>query len=65
MKIVTSATVFGDAVGMRLSITFSEIDEQGRVVKDNLRIDRVITNKEAKETANALIEYAQSLIDAE
>ena len=65
MKIVTSVTIFSDAVGMRISITYSEIDEQGKIIKDNIRIDRVITNKDAKATASALMEYAQELVDAE
>ena len=36
MKIITSVTVFNDAVGMRMSATYSEIDEStGRVISDN------------------------------
>ena len=65
MNIVTSATIFGDAVGTRISITYSEVDDQGKIIRDNVRIDRVITDKSAKDTAGALMEYAQSLIDAE
>ena len=65
MKIVTSTTVFGDAIGMRMSITYSEVDETtGKVISDNKRIDRVITEKSARGTANALIEYAQEFVDA-
>lgn len=59
MKIVTSATVFNDAIGVRLSATYSEIDDQtGRVISDNQRFDRVITDNEAKAHAAALLEYA-------
>lgn len=59
MKIVTSATVFGDAIGMRMSATYSEIDDAtGRVISDNQRFDRVITDKEAKAHAAALLDYA-------
>ena len=59
MKIITSVTVFNDAVGMRMSATYSEIDEAtGRVISDNQRFDRVITDKDAKSAANSLIEYA-------
>ena len=33
MKVITSVTVFQDAVGMRMSATYSEIDEAtGRVL---------------------------------
>jgi hypothetical protein len=59
MKIITSVTVFNDAIGMRMSATYSEIDEAtGRVISDNNRFDRVITDKDAKGAANSLIDYA-------
>lgn len=59
MKIVTSVTVFNDAVGMRMSATYSEIDEStGRVISDNNRFDRVITDNEMKANAEALLAYA-------
>lgn len=63
MKQVTSATVFQDAVGMRLSATYSEIDDQGKIISDNNRFDRVITDKTAKSHANAILNYAQDCID--
>ena len=65
MKIVTSVTVFSDAVGMRLSATYSEADEDtGRVVSDNNRFDRVITDAEAKAQAQNLLEYAAGSLSA-
>ncbi len=65
MKTVTSMTVFNDAIGMRMSITYSEIDETtGKVVSDNKRIDRVITASEIKNVANELMDYAQDFVDA-
>lgn len=66
MKIVTSVTVFSDAVGKRMSITYSEVDETtGKVISDNKRIDRVVTDKDAKAHANALEEYAQTFVEGE
>ena len=66
MKIITSVTVFQDAVGMRMSATYSEIDEStGRVIKDNERFDRVITDNVIKADANALIEYATESLPQE
>ena len=59
MKIITSATVFRDAVGIRLSATYSEIDDTtGRITSDNNRFDRVITDSEAQASASALMQYA-------
>lgn len=59
MKTITSVTVFNDAVGMRLSATYSEIDAQtGRIVSDNNRFDRVITDADARARAQALLDSA-------
>jgi len=59
MKIITSVTVFNDAVGMRMSATYSEIDDQtGRIISDNQRFDRIITDKTVKSSATKLLDYA-------
>jgi len=62
MKVVTSVTVWNDAVGKRVSITYSEIDENGVIVSDNKREDRVVVDNGAVSTINALMTYAQTLI---
>lgn len=63
MKVITSVTVFQDAVGMRMSATYSEIDETtGRVLSDNRRFDRVITGQEALDAARALLDCAADSI---
>ena len=63
MKKITSITVFGDAVGMRLSATYSEIDEAtGRIISDNQRFNRVIMDSDALASANLLIDYATNSI---
>jgi len=63
MKIITSATIFNDAVGMRLSATYSEIDDTtGRVISDNIRFDRVIIDAEAKSAGDTLFAYATTSI---
>ena len=65
MRTVTSITVFNDAIGMRMSITYSEIDEStGKVTSDNSRIYRVVTAIETKNLANELLDYAQEFVDA-
>lgn len=64
IKSVTSVTVFTDAVGTRLSFTYSEIDEnEGTVISDNNRMNRVITNQEMKNNVATLFQYAQSFVD--
>lgn len=65
MKLVTSFTIFNDAVGTRLSVSYSEIDDTtGQVISDNKRADRVITDINTKQTADVLKSYAQEFIDS-
>lgn len=64
MKIVTSATLFRDSLGMRLSFTYSEVDEQGHIVSDNNRENRMITDAATIAKASDILEYAQdSLVE--
>lgn len=61
MKIITSVTVFNDAIGTRMSATYSEVDDStGRVISDNRRFDRVVTDDNAKSAADALFSYAKA-----
>ena len=58
-KIVTSVTTFNDAVGVRMSVTYSEIDDEtGRIISDNKRYDRVVTDKSVKDASGVLFDYA-------
>lgn len=63
MKLVAGVTVFQDLVGTRMSINYSEVDDQGTVIADNKRIDRIITDAEMKASATALMQGAQSILD--
>ena len=62
MKIVTSITTWNDAVGKRMSITYSEVDESGSIVSDNNRVDKVVTESETKTLIDNLMDYAQTVI---
>ena len=64
MKIVTSATVFRDALGMRLSYTYSEVDEEtGKIISDNNRANRMITDADAQAAAEAVLAYATESLE--
>lgn len=64
MNIVTSVTVWNDAVGMRASITYSEVDsETGKIIADNKRIDRVITDRETKTLMQNVLDKAQEYVE--
>lgn len=64
MKVATSATVFSDSVGTRLSVTYSVVDEQtGKIVEDNHRVNKVITDADGKALAQQMLQYAQNYIE--
>lgn len=64
IRTATSVTVWNDAVGKRMSITYSEIDENtGKVVSDNNREDKVIVAKSEKDLVEQLLDLAQTKID--
>lgn len=63
MKIVTSTTAWNDAIGKRISITYSEVNDEGQIIADNKRLDRVVVDKDIVNHINAIVEYAQIFID--
>lgn len=66
MKTVTSVTVWNDAVGTRMSVTYSEIDEStGKILSDNKRADRIVTDSDTKSVISSLAAYAQNFVDGE
>lgn len=65
MRIVTSITIFNDAVGTRMSVSYSEIDDTtGQVISDNKRADRVVTGKDQQDLMAEVKDYAQDFIDS-
>lgn len=65
MKKVTSVTFWNDAVGKRLSITYTEInDTTGKILRDNHRIDRVLIDPDAVAACDSIASVAQTFIDS-
>ncbi len=66
MKKVTSVTIWNDSAGRRLSVTYSEIDEEThKVVKDNARENFILMdNTEVKKT-DSVLKIAQDILDAQ
>lgn len=65
MKKVTSVTFWNDAVGKRLSITCTEIDETtGKILRDNFRMDRVLTDSKLIKACDSITTAAQAFVDS-
>ena len=65
MKKVTSMTVLTTAEGKRLSITFSEIDEKGNIIKENERVNKVVVDQSALNCITELEGFAQGIVAGE
>lgn len=65
MKRVTSMTVLTTAEGKRLSITFSEIDDKGNIIKENERVNKVVVDQAALSSIVELEGFAQGIVDGE
>ena len=65
MKKITAVTLFQTAVGYRLSMAYSEINDEGVITKDNARVDRILVDQGVIDSATALMSYAQGCADKE
>ena len=65
MKKITAVTLFQTVVGYRLSMAYSEINDEGVIIKDNARLDRILVNQDMIDNATALMQYAQGCVDKE
>ena len=57
MKTITSYTAFNTAEGMRLSYTYSEIDENGNITRSNIRKDLVVVDITLKKELNDIFDF--------
>lgn len=57
MKTITSYTAFNTAEGMRLSYTYSEIDENGNITRSNIRKDLVVVDITLKKELNDIFNF--------
>lgn len=66
MNILTSITFFSDAVGKRMSVSYSVVDETaGVIISDNKRKDRLILDSALLEKISDLESYASEFINEE
>lgn len=65
MKKVTSMTILTTAEGKRLSITFSQIDDKGNIVKENERVNKVVVNNNMLNNIAELEGFAQDIVNGE
>lgn len=63
MKVITSVTTHVTAEGTRISFTYSEINDNGDIVKSNERVTKIVTDDKMLKHVSALNDYALSLLE--
>lgn len=64
-NVVTGIACINRPEGTRLSANYCILDEDGKVISDNNRINRVIMDDDLLEAFRKLHDYAQSVVDSE
>ena len=64
MNNIVSSIATVNANGMqRLAVTYSVVDESGKIVENNKKENRVVLDEEALKHIKALMDFAQVIID--
>lgn len=65
MKNIKGFAVGTDGNMKRVAITYDEIDDSGKVVNSNVKVNRVVTDSDVLKAIGAIEEYAQTIADAQ
>lgn len=63
MNNVKAFAIASDGTMKRIAITYDVINEEGKVVNSNVKINRIITDNDVLESTNTILNYAQSIVD--
>lgn len=66
MKNIVSSIATVNANGMqRLAVTYAVVDDNGKIIENNKHANRVVLDETALSHINALMVYAQKIVDEE
>ena len=65
MKNIKGFAVGTDGTMKRIAITYDEIDESGKVINSNVKVNRIVTDSEALSAIDTILGYAQDVIEGE
>lgn len=65
MIAVTSMGILTTAEGKRISITFSVIDNAGKITKENQRVNRVVLDENVLSHISAIEQFALGIAEGE
>lgn len=65
MNNIKGFAVATDGNMKRIAITYDVVDESGKVINPNVRVNRVVTDKDVLNGIAQIESYAQEIVDAE
>lgn len=65
MKNVKGLAFASDGNMKRIAVTYDEIDDAGKAINPNKKINRIITDSDALAALSVIEQYAQSIVDSE
>jgi len=65
MNNIKTFAVASDGNMKRLAITYDVLDDTGKVIKSNVKVNRLVTDENALSAINEIEIYAQTIINAE
>lgn len=63
MKNIKGFAIAGDGNMKRIAITYDEIDETGKVINSNVKVNRLITDLDTISAITTIESYVQKVID--
>ena len=63
MKNIKGFAVSTDGTMKRLAITYDVIDENGKVIRANVRVNRLVTDETVLNAIDVLLTHAQTIIE--
>lgn len=62
---IKGLAIASDGSYKRMAITYDEIDENGKVINGNVKINRVVTDDAVLEAISVIEDYAKNVVEAE
>jgi hypothetical protein len=63
MKNIKGFAVASDGNMKRIAITYDELDDSGKVINSNVKVNRLITDSDAISAITTIESYVQTVID--
>lgn len=65
MKNIKGFAIASDGNMKRIAITYDEIDDAGKVINSNIKVNRLVTDEKSLDAIVTLENYIQSIINEE